>query len=92
MAKKQTRRSISIRGETYTRLKSFCLAEGKSMSSVVEDLVVEFLSSAVTKWEGSPPTPPVEIKKDPTPSYNDKTRPPPTKPEGKRSGGNVRQF
>jgi hypothetical protein len=92
MSKNQTRRSISVRGETYKRLKAFCQAEGKSMSGVIEDLVTDFLSSAITKWEGSAPTPPVEINSAPIQSYNDKTRPPPTKPESKRSGGNVRQF
>lgn len=92
MSKNQTRRSISVRGETYKRLKAFCQAEGKSMSGVIEDLVTDFLSSASTKWDGDAPTPPVEIKSAPIQSYNDDTRPPPTKPEANRKGGNVRQF
>jgi len=36
MAKKQTRRSISISRATYERLKAFCETQGISMSQVVE--------------------------------------------------------
>ncbi len=62
------------------------------MSGVVEELVRDYLESAITKWDGGAPTPPVEIKSAPIQSYNEKTRPPPTKPESSRKGGNVRQF
>ena len=43
MAHKQTRRSISISGLTYDRLKAHCLEKGCSMSSVVETLLKDSL-------------------------------------------------
>ena len=60
MAKKQTRRSISVSRTTYERLKAFCEANNVSMSQLVETRVNAFLG------EGSPdlgtltprPTPP----------------------------------
>ena len=84
MAKNQSRRSISISGATYSKLKSYCLANDRSMSSVVEELVKEFIGREVTDWSGSSPTPPSDIKD---------TRPPPTKPEPVGRGeGNIKQF
>ena len=44
--RKQTRRSVSIKGETYERLRDYCRAHGLSMSGVVEALVVAKLSNA----------------------------------------------
>lgn len=41
MAKKQTRRSISIRGITYQRLKNFCEAQEKTMSGFLEELITQ---------------------------------------------------
>ena len=43
MAKKQTRRSISVSRTTYERLKAFCEANNISMSQFVETRVGEFL-------------------------------------------------
>lgn len=43
MASKQTRRSISISGESYDRLKSYCEQHGRSMSGVCEDEIRKFL-------------------------------------------------
>jgi len=43
MAKKQTRRSISVSRVTYERLKSFCETNGISMSQFVESRVGDFL-------------------------------------------------
>lgn len=43
MAKSQTRRSISIKGETYQRLKEWCEKNNKTMSGAVEDQLAEFL-------------------------------------------------
>ena len=40
---KQTRRSISISGPTYDRLKTHCEDKGCSMSSVVEQLLKDTL-------------------------------------------------
>lgn len=44
MAKKQTRRSISVSRATYDRLKAFCEANGISMSQFVENRVGDALS------------------------------------------------
>ena len=43
MAKKQTRRSISVSRATYERLKSYCETNGMSMSQFVETRVGDFL-------------------------------------------------
>lgn len=43
MAKKQTRRSISVSRGTYERLKAFCETQGISMSQFVESRVGDFL-------------------------------------------------
>lgn len=43
MAKKQTRRSISVSRVTYERLKSYCETQGISMSQFVETRVGDFL-------------------------------------------------
>src|SRR5580765_4328322 len=44
MAKKQTRRSISVSRVTYERLKAFCEANNISMSQFVESRVGDFLN------------------------------------------------
>jgi hypothetical protein len=44
MAKKQTRRSISVSRATYERLKAFCETNSISMSQFVETRVGDFLS------------------------------------------------
>lgn len=43
MAKKQTRRSISVSRTTYERLKAYCETHGMSMSQFVETRVGDFL-------------------------------------------------
>ena len=43
MSSKQTRRSISISGDCYDRLKAYCERENRSMSGVVEDEIRKFL-------------------------------------------------
>ncbi|HEY6176570.1 MAG TPA: hypothetical protein VIX73_19070, partial [Kofleriaceae bacterium] len=43
MAKKQTRRSISVSRTTYERLKAFCETNHISMSQLVETRVNDFL-------------------------------------------------
>jgi len=48
MAKKQTRRSISVSRTTYERLKAFCEANNISMSQLVETRVNDFLGDGVT--------------------------------------------
>jgi len=46
MAKRQTRRSISVKGITYQRLKDFCDAHNKSVSGYLEDIIAEKLDAA----------------------------------------------
>lgn len=43
MASKQTRRSISVRGTTYSQLRDFCEQHQRSMSDVVEELLSRIL-------------------------------------------------
>ncbi len=52
MAKKQTRRSISVSRTTYERLKAFCEANNVSMSQFVETRVGDFLGEGES--EGRP--------------------------------------
>lgn len=46
MAKKQTRRSISVSRTTYERLKAFCETNNISMSQLVETRVNDFLGAS----------------------------------------------
>lgn len=60
MAKKQTRRSISVSRTTYERLKSFCEANSVSMSQFVETRVGDFLGGDAPeahKVQAPPPAP-----------------------------------
>jgi len=62
MAKKQTRRSISVSRQTYERLKAFCETNNISMSQFVETRVGDFLGEgqgggAVTSVIPSTPRP-----------------------------------
>lgn len=43
MARKQTRRALSVKGLTYQRLKKYCDAKGMSVSGFVEEIVHERL-------------------------------------------------
>lgn len=51
MAKKQTRRSISVSRMTYERLKAFCETNGISMSQFVENRVGDFLGEGAALRE-----------------------------------------
>ncbi len=46
MAKRQTRRSISVKGITYQRLKDYCDTEGKSVSGFLEEIIAQKLDAA----------------------------------------------
>lgn len=46
MAKRQTRRSISVKGITYQRLKDHCDSIGASVSGYLEDIIAEKLDAA----------------------------------------------
>ncbi len=45
MAKKQTRRSISVRGVTYAKLRDYCAGIDLSMSDFVEQRIAEFFAA-----------------------------------------------
>jgi hypothetical protein len=62
MAKKQTRRSISVSRTTYERLKAFCETNNISMSQFVETRVGDFLG------EGSSGTVTIPAPVRPTPT------------------------
>lgn len=46
MAKRQTRRSISVKGITYQRLKNFCEDQGLSVSGYLEEIIAQRLDEA----------------------------------------------
>jgi hypothetical protein len=46
MAKRQTRRSISVKGLTYQRLKNFCETQNLSVSGYLEDIIGQRLDAA----------------------------------------------
>lgn len=46
MAKRQTRRSISVKGITYQRLKDYCDANNISVSGYLEEIIAERLDAA----------------------------------------------
>ena len=46
MAKRQTRRSISVKGITYQRLKDYCDTNNISVSGFLEDIIAERLDAA----------------------------------------------
>lgn len=86
MSTKQTRRSISVSGDCYDRLKAYCKRENRSMSGVVEDELRKFLGMA-PRDEGqergfvstvektvSPKVPVVPL---PPPPVKETTEPPP---------------
>jgi hypothetical protein len=58
MAKKQTRRSISVSRTTYERLKAFCEANNISMSQFVETRVGDFLGEGSVTVTTTVPTAP----------------------------------
>lgn len=64
MAKRQTRRSISIKGITYQRLKDYCDAQKMTVSGYLEEILAEKLDAAGV------PVPTALRPRDP------KTRPP----------------
>jgi hypothetical protein len=45
MAKKQTRRSVSIRGSTYDQIRRYCERNSVSMSEFVEDRIAAFFGN-----------------------------------------------
>jgi len=74
MAKKQTRRSISVSRTTYERLKAFCETNNISMSQLVETRVNDFLGEGATAPASIAPRP-----MSPAPSSPRPMMPAPTK-------------
>lgn len=78
MAKKQTRRSISVSRTTYERLKAFCEANNVSMSQFVETRVGDFLN------DGTPvtltPTRPAPVASSMGSSFTTHSAPPAPRP------------
>jgi hypothetical protein len=68
MPRKQTRRAVSVKQETYNRMKAFCEKHERSMSGVVEEAVADFFEEKPpTMYPGSdipkPKLPPAEKKR-----------------------------
>src|SRR5579859_6922614 len=55
MALKQTRRSISVRGTTYDKLRQYGETHGRSMSDIVEELLATILGPDQPKVAAPPP-------------------------------------
>ncbi len=49
MAKRQTRRSVSIRGSTYDQIRKYCERNEVSMSEFVEDRIAAFFGNGGSK-------------------------------------------
>ncbi|MBK6848431.1 MAG: hypothetical protein IPG96_13200 [Proteobacteria bacterium] len=87
MAKKQTRRSISVRGTTYDALRAYCDKKGVSMSEVIEERVAALLSLAgpPATREARPAPAPAPVAPSATPRPRVEAPPRASKPVG-RSG------
>jgi hypothetical protein len=67
MAKRQTRRSISVKGITYQRLKNFCEGQGLSVSGYLEDIIANNLDAEnvpIPEKVDPRPTPKAETQSD----------------------------
>jgi hypothetical protein len=62
MAKKQTRRSISVSGDTYNAVRDYCDEHGLSASGLVTDLLEQYLRD---NKDGPPPDAPVAHEETP---------------------------
>jgi len=54
VAAKQTRRSISVRGNTYENLRRYCAEQDISMSEVVEEQIAKLLSRGSSSGRPAP--------------------------------------
>jgi len=48
--KRQTRRSISVRGLTYQTLKDYCDKQGRSVSGLLEELIADKMREENQPW------------------------------------------
>lgn len=58
----RTRRSISLKGTTYQRLKNYCETEGRSISGYLELIIAERLDAASVPVPDQPPPAPRRAK------------------------------
>jgi len=56
MGKRQTRKSISVKGLTYQRMKDYCKAQGKSVSGALEEIIHEKLDAVGVPRIEPPPS------------------------------------
>jgi hypothetical protein len=75
MAKKQTRRSISVSRTTYEKLKAFCETNNISMSQFVETRVGDFLGEGTTTIAPTMPKPTIPARPTPVLPPKSETRP-----------------
>jgi len=54
MSKKQSRRSVSIRGSTYDQIRTYCERNEVSMSEFVEDRIAAFFGNGGSKEDDEP--------------------------------------
>lgn len=80
MAKKQTRRSISVSRTTYEKLKSFCETNHISMSQFVENRVGDFLGEPPGSDNADRDPRPLAPSGAPTPPRQVSSAPPPLRP------------
>jgi hypothetical protein len=77
MALKQTRRSISVRGTTYDKLRQYGETHGRSMSDIVEELLATILGPDQPVKAAAPAPLPRREKSEARLRFNP---PPPQKP------------
>jgi hypothetical protein len=56
MAKKQSRRSVSIRGVTYEQIRKYCERNNVSMSEFVEERIAMFFGNGGSKDDDDKPS------------------------------------
>lgn len=57
MGKKQTRRTVSITGRSYAKLRTYAEQKGQSMSDVVEKAIAPLLVGVVEHYSAASPAP-----------------------------------
>ena len=68
MARRQTRRAVSLRPASYDKVKTYCAARGISMSSFIEDRWAELVVGIVRRASDDPlPEPEPEPEHEPEP-------------------------
>ncbi len=75
MAKRQTRRSISVSRSTYERLRAYCETNGISMSQFVEHRVGDFLGRSIRQPAAPRTAMPLDERRDvaPVPVVNNQS-------------------